>query len=206
MVDQQIASRGVSDERVLDAMREVPRERFVPDAMAKLAYDDSALPIEASQTISQPYIVALMAEALSLNANDRVLEVGAGSGYAAAVLSRIAREVYAVERLPLLAELAQQRADELGYRNVHVVCADGSLGWPDQAPFDAIVVAAGGPEVPESLRKQLKIGGRLVIPVGDEPRFQELLKIERTGENDYNRQSLCRVRFVPLIGSEGWSD
>jgi len=205
MVETQIVSRGVTDPDVLAAMREVPREHFVPAAQIELAYQDSPLPIEAGQTISQPYIVALMTEALQLGADDRVLEVGAGSGYAAAVLSRIAREVHAVERHPLLAELARRRAAELGYDNVHVHCGDGTLGWPEQAPFDAIAVAAGGPEVPPSLTEQLVIGGRLVIPIGDTARSQELLCIERTGEHEYDRRSLGRVQFVPLIGSEGWA-
>ena len=205
MVEKQIASRGVSDSLVLNAMRAVPREQFVPDNMLEFAYEDSPLPIEEGQTISQPYIVAVMAEALGLKKVDRVLEIGAGSGYAAAVLSRIAREVYAVERHPLLAELARQRAADLGYDNVQVLCGDDTHGWPEHAPFDAIVVAAGGPEIPNSLLEQLTIGGRLVIPVGDEARSQDLLRIERTGEHAFDRKSLGRVQFVPLIGSEGWS-
>ncbi len=205
MVEQQIASRGVVDTGVLRAMREVPRECFVPEAMLEFAYEDSPLPIEEGQTISQPYIVAVMAEALGLSAEDRVLEIGAGSGYAAAVLSRMVREVYAIERHPLLAELARQRVKDLDYGNVEVLCGDGTLGWAEHAPFDAIVVAAGGPEIPKSLLEQLEIGGRLVIPVGDDARFQELVRIERAGEHEYSRRSLGRVRFVPLIGSEGWS-
>ncbi len=205
MVENQIASRGVRDNGVLEAMREVPRERFVPERLREFAYDDSPLPIEEGQTISQPYIVAVMVEALHLDRQDRVLEIGAGSGYAAAVISRIAREIYTVERHPLLAELARQRAGELGYKNLKVRSGDGTLGWPEEAPFDAIVVAAGGPEVPQSLLEQLAIGGRLVIPVGDDVKYQELLCVERTGEHAYDRRSLGRVQFVPLIGSEGWA-
>lgn len=205
MVDRQIASRGIRDVRVLEAMRKVPRERFVPSEVREFAFDDSPLPIEEGQTISQPYIVALMVEALALEEGDRVLEIGAGSGYAAAVISRVAKEVYAVERYPLLAELARQRAGDLGYDNVHVHCGDGTLGWSEHAPFDAIIVAAGGPEVPQSLMEQLEIGGRLVIPVGDDVRSQQLLRIVRTAEHQYERSELGRVQFVPLIGSEGWA-
>lgn len=205
MVESQIASRGVSDARVLGAMRDVPREYFVPENLREFAYEDSPLPIEEGQTISQPYIVAVMAEALELEPGDRVLEVGAGSGYAAAILGKIAREVHTIERHPLLAELARQRMGELGYENVQVHCADGTMGWPDRAPYDAIVVAAGGPEVPQPLLEQLAVGGRLVIPVGDEARSQDLTFVRRTGEHEYERRSLGRVQFVPLIGSEGWS-
>ena len=205
MVEKQIASRGVRDEAVLHAMREVPRERFVPQELGEFAYEDSPLPIEEGQTISQPYIVALMTEALHLGPKDRVLEIGAGSGYAAAVLSRIAGEVCAVERHPLLAKLARQRNADLGYDNVRVLCGDGTLGWQEYAPYDAIMVAAGGPEIPKSLLEQLKIGGRLVIPVGDSLRSQELLLVERGAEHQYERKSLGRVQFVPLIGSEGWA-
>jgi protein-L-isoaspartate(D-aspartate) O-methyltransferase len=205
MVDQQIASRGVADTQVLNAMREVPREYFVPENLREFAYEDTPLPIEEGQTISQPYIVALMAEASCIGRDDCVLEIGAGSGYAAAVLSRIARDVYAIERHPALAELAQKRAEELGYDNVHVRCGDGTLGWIEHTPFDAIVVSAGGPEVPESLLEQLDIGGRLIIPVGDDMRSQELLCILRTGEHKFERSTLGKVQFVPLVGSEGWA-
>lgn len=205
MVEKQIASRGVRDAAVLHAMSEVPRERFVPEELGEFAYEDSPLPIEEGQTISQPYIVALMIEALRLGPDDRVLEIGAGSGYAAAVLSRIAGKVYTVERHPQLAELARQRNAELGYDNVRVLCGDGTLGWEEHAPYDAIVVAAGGPEIPDSLLQQLKIGGRLVIPVGETVRSQELVRIERSAVHHYERKSLGRVQFVPLVGSEGWA-
>ncbi len=205
MVESQIARRGVRDDHVLTAMRIVPRERFVPDDLEQYAYADAPLPIDEGQTISQPFVVALMIEALELTEDDRVLEVGAGSGYAAAVLGQIAREVYAVEWHESLAEQAEQRVKSLGYDNVHVKCGDGTLGWEEHAPYDAIVVAAGGPRVPETLRNQLTIGGRLVIPVGSEPRVQELMRIRRTGMDEFESESLGGVRFVPLVGSQGWS-
>lgn len=205
MVQQQIAARGVTDEPTLAAMRAVPRERFVPESVVEFAYEDAPLPIEEGQTISQPFIVALMTSALELKPTDRVLEIGAGSGYAAAVLGRIARSVYAVERYESLASLAAKRMADLGYDNVTVQCGDGTLGWPAHAPYDAILVSAGGPEVPQSLLDQLAIGGRLVIPVGTTPRAQELLHIRRTGKHEYDETSLGAVQFVPLIGTEGWS-
>jgi protein-L-isoaspartate(D-aspartate) O-methyltransferase len=204
MVQSQIASRGVRDRRVLDALLAVPREAFVPERLHEFAYDDTALPIEEEQTISQPYIVALMAEALEIGPDDRVLEVGAGSGYAAAVLSRIAREVYAIERHQTLADLARERMRRLGYANVHIAHGDGTLGWPGHAPYDAIAVAAGGPDVPPALRSQLAPGGRLVIPIGTDPRLQELVRVRRTGPDDFKRESLGAVRVVPLVGAQGW--
>jgi protein-L-isoaspartate(D-aspartate) O-methyltransferase len=204
MVDRQIAGRGVRSRTVLDAMGRVHREGFVPSYLGEFAYDDTALPIEEEQTISQPYIVALMIEALDLEDTDRVLEIGTGSGYAAAVLGEIAREVYTIERHAGLAQTAQSRLEEHGYKNVHVRCGDGTLGWPEEAPFEAIVVAAGGPVVPEALREQLKIGGRLVIPVGSTVGQQKLVKITRVSEHEYQSQDLGGVRFVPLIGEEGW--
>jgi protein-L-isoaspartate(D-aspartate) O-methyltransferase len=205
MVELQIASRGVRDEAVLEAMRTVPREVFVPDRLLEFAYDDTPLPIEEGQTISQPFIVALMIEALDLSAGNRVLEVGAGSGYAAAVLSRIAAAVFAVERHAPLADLARERAARLGFDNITVLHGDGTLGWREHAPYDAILVSAGGPDIPRNLLEQLTIGGRLVIPIGLEPRSQELLRIRRVEEHEYEQSSLGRVQFVPLVGSEGWS-
>lgn len=207
MVQRQIAHRGVRDRRVLEAMSTVPRETFLPERLAELAYDDTALPIEEEQTISQPYIVALMAEALELEPGQRVLEVGAGSGYAAAVLSRAVGdegEVFAIERHARLADLAGRRMQRLGYGNVHVRHGDGTLGWPEHAPFDAIAVAAGGPDVPPALKQQLAIAGRLVIPVGTDPRLQELVRIRRTGPDRFERENLGGVRFVPLVGAQGW--
>ena len=197
--------RGVRSELVLNAMRAVPREAFLPDQLREFAYQDSPLPIEEGQTISQPYIVAFMTEALALQGGERILEIGAGSGYAAAVLSRIAGDVYTVERIGQLAEKAASTLADLGYHNVHVRHEDGTKGWPEHAPYDGIVVAAGGPEIPELLKEQLKIGGRLVIPVGRDPRVQELVRVTRISENRYDREDLADVRFVPLIGEEGWA-
>ncbi len=205
MVRQQIESRGVGNQRVLKAMRTVPRERFVPEDVAEFAYEDAPLPIEEGQTISQPFIVAAMIDALEPDAHDRVLEVGAGSGYAAAVLGQVVGEVYTIERHRTLADLALARFRSLGYKNVHIHCGDGTLGWPEYAPYDGILVSAGGPEIPENLLNQLAIGGRLIIPVGKDPREQVLLKVTRTGEHQYDEESLGQVRFVPLIGTQGWS-
>lgn len=204
MVQRQLAERGIRDARVLDAMRSVPRERFVPENYREMSYRDGPLPIEQSQTISQPYIVALMAEALELDASDRILEVGAGSGYAAAVLGRIGAEVYAIEYHDELARLARQRMEALGYDNVEVRQGDGTRGWPSKAPFDAILVSAGGPDVPPTLLEQLAVGGCMVIPVGDRTRSQELLRVRKIDEHEYQQDSLGRVQFVPLVGSEGW--
>ena len=204
MVDYQIAARGVRSEKVLDAMRKVPREKFVPEGVREFAYEDSPLPIEAGQTISQPYIVAFMAEGLALEGGEKVLEIGAGSGYAAAVLAEIAGEVYTIERVEELAKGAASTLAESGYDNVHVLHGDGTLGWQEHAPFDGIVVAAGGPEIPDSLKQQLKIGGRMVIPVGDHRQFQELVRVTRVSETKFETEDLAAVRFVPLIGAEGW--
>ncbi len=205
MVDHQIAARGVQNAQVLEAMRAVPREAFVPKNLGEFAYEDTPLPIEAGQTISQPYIVALMIEAAALRPEDRVLEIGAGSGYAAAVMSRIARKVHAIERHPELAELARERMARLGYDNVVIRTGDGTQGWPENAPFDAILVAAGGPGVPRPLREQLAIGGRLVIPVGAADQ-QRLVRVTRRSQIDYDEEDLGSVRFVPLIGAHGWAE
>src|SRR6187455_2298662 len=202
MVERQLEARGIRAPHVLAAMAEVPRERFVPERLAEFAYEDEPLPIGEDQTISQPYIVALMLEAADLAPGDRVLEVGAGSGYAAAVISRIAGRVYAIERHETLAKAAQRRVDELGYDNLTILAGDGSLGLPAHAPYDAILVAAGGDRVPEPLRQQLAIGGRLVVPVGGES-VQSLLCVTRTGEDSWSEQDLGGVRFVPLIGAHG---
>jgi protein-L-isoaspartate(D-aspartate) O-methyltransferase len=205
MVNRQIARRGIADARVLAAMREVPRERFVADACAEAAYDDAPLPIGEGQTISQPYIVARMIEAAALAPTDRVLEIGAGCGYAAAVMSRIAACVCAIERIAALGEAARRRFAELGYDNIALRVGDGTLGWPDEAPFDAIVVSAGGPDIPAALREQLAVGGRLVIPVGSDQE-QTLVRLLRAAQDSFERQELCPVRFVPLIGEQGWPD
>ena len=204
MVEQQIASRGVGSKLVLDAMRRVPRELFVPEPLRDFAYADGPLSIGEGQTISQPYIVALMVEALCLYGGEKVLEIGTGSGYAAAVLAEIAGQVYTIERIGQLAQKAETLLEEIGYDNVQVIEGDGTLGWPQQAPYDAIVVTAGGPEVPESLKNQLKAGGRLVIPVGTDMYNQELLRITRVSDSEFRSENLEYVRFVPLIGAEGW--
>ena len=205
MVENQIAARGVHSKTVLKAMRTVPREAFLPERLREFAYEDAPLPIAAGQTISQPYIVALMTEALALGGGESVLEIGTGSGYAAAILGEIAAEVYTVERIGELAEKAASTLKALGYRNVHVVHADGTRGWAAAAPYDAIIVAAGGPEVPESLKQQLKVGGRLVIPIGSDPRAQELVRVTRISHDQFKSEDIADVRFVPLIGKEGWA-
>ena len=199
-------ARGVHDPAVLDALRTVPREAFLPEHLAEFAYEDTPLPIEEGQTISQPFIVAAMAEALELGAHDRVLEIGTGSGYAAAVLGEIAEEVYTIERHRPLADQAERRLRELDYRNVHVLCGDGTLGWPEHAPFDAILVSAGGPEVPRVLVEQLAPGGRIVIPVGPDLRDQRLLRVTKASDGTTNIEDLGGVRFVPLIGAGGFAE
>lgn len=204
MVDRQLCQRGIRSPTVLEAMRTVPRERFLPADLRHLAYEDSALPIGENQTISQPYIVAFMAEALELQGSERVLEVGTGSGYAAAVLAQLAREVYTVERLSPLAARSAAILAQLGYGNIHVRDGDGTVGWPEHGPYEAIVVAAGGPWVPDSLKAQLGIDGRLVMPIGNNPHVQELVRLVRRGPDAYSREELAEVRFVPLIGEEGW--
>lgn len=203
MVEQQLRRRGLDDPVVLEAMRSVPREAFLPPELLEFAYDDTALPIGHKQTISQPLIVALMIEALELKPDDRVLEVGTGSGYAAAVLGSIVRQVYTIERYRELAEAAAQRLADLGFDNVHVKHGDGTRGWPEHAPFHAIAVAAGGPKVPRPLLDQLAVGGRLVMPVGEHEDGQHLLCLNKRGEDDFASEQLVEVRFVPLIAAEG---
>lgn len=206
MVERQIAARGVRDPLVLDAMGRIPREEFVLSALREFAYEDSPLSIEAGQTISQPYIVALMIEAAAIRPGDRVLEIGAGSGYAAAVIAAIAGQVHAIERHDVLVQRAQERFTQLGYGNIALRAGDGSGGWPEAAPFDAILAAAGGPHVPDALRRQLAIGGRLVMPVGDTPQRQQLVKLTRTGKDTFDQETLGDVLFVPLIGEHGWHE
>ncbi|MFV2038849.1 MAG: protein-L-isoaspartate(D-aspartate) O-methyltransferase [Acidimicrobiales bacterium] len=203
MVVRQLRGRDIHDERVLAAMESVPRERFVPASHAASAYDDHPLAIGAGQTISQPYIVALMTQAVGLDQDSNVLEIGTGSGYGAAVLSRVARRVVTVERLSRLAHSATDLLGGLGYANVDVVCADGTLGWPARAPYEGIVVTAGGPKVPTALIDQLCEGGRLVIPVTSEQGDQRLIRVVRHGSTS-SREELAEVRFVPLIGKQGW--
>ncbi|QWV96597.1 protein-L-isoaspartate(D-aspartate) O-methyltransferase [Geomonas nitrogeniifigens] len=206
MLSLHLVGRGIRDAAVLRAMREVPRESFLPAGLELLAYEDGPLPIQEGQTISQPYIVAYMIEALELQGTEKVLEIGTGSGYAAAVLSLCAAQVFTVERLPSLAHLAAERLRELGYSNVAVRLGDGTLGWQEHAPYDAIVVTAGAPGVPEELELQLAPGGRLVIPVGPTPHLQDLVRVRRDKEGALHREALCGVRFVPLIGAQGWED
>lgn len=204
MVATQIAARGISDPAVLAAFSTVPREHFVPPDMRHLAYSDVPLPIGEGQTISQPYVVALMTQALELTAGDRVLDVGTGSGYSGAILAEIAEEVFSIERHRDLADSAIKRLERLGYENIAVRHGDGSLGWPQHAPFDAIAVSAGGPSIPEALLEQLAVGGRLVMPIGDQRTMQELTRVRRTADDKYAEESLGVVRFVPLVGEQGW--
>lgn len=203
MIRRQIESRGITDPRILNAFKSVPRELFVAAKQSRWAYDDNPLPIEAGQTISQPYIVALMIEAAGIGSGDKVLEVGAGSGYAAAIMSRIACKVVAIERQHDLAALASERLRRLDYDNVLIVEGDGTLGCLAEAPFDAMLAAASGSHVPRPLLDQLVIGGRLVMPVGNPAGIQELVKVTKHA-NGTTTESLGGVRFVPLIGEEGW--
>lgn len=204
MVEQQLAKRGIRDERVLAAMRSVPRHLFVSEVERAQAYGDSPLPIGQNQTISQPYIVAYMLQALHLTSAEKILEIGSGSGYQAALLGELAKEIHTVERFAELAEQAQRVLTELGVQNVHVHHADGSTGLPAHAPYDAIIVAAGAPIVPQPLLAQLGPGGRLLLPVG-EPVHQVLQLWTRRGD-EFERQDLVPVAFVPLIGAHGWSE
>ncbi len=206
MVERHLKHRGIRDDAILDAFLAIPREEFVAPDYAHLAYGDHPLPIEAGQTISQPYIVALMIEAAEIKAGDKVLEVGAGSGYAAAVISRIARKVVAIERQYDLVEVARQRLERLGYDNVEIVEGDGTKGCPDEAPFDAIMVAASGSHVPQAFIAQLGPGGRTVMPVGDPGGVQELVKVTKQEDGILKQENLGAVRFVPLIGEEGWQE
>jgi protein-L-isoaspartate(D-aspartate) O-methyltransferase len=206
MVERQMRRRGISETRTLEAFMAVPREEFVSADQAHLAYGDHPLPIEAGQTISQPYIVALMIEAARIGPGDRVLEVGAGSGYAAAVISRIARKVIAIERQRELVEVARDRLRRLGYDDVEIVEGDGTKGWREEAPYDAILAAASGSHVPEALITQLAPGGRLVMPVGGPGAVQELVKVTKQLDGILKQENLGGVRFVPLIGEEGWGD
>ena len=206
MVDTHIARRGVTNHRVLDAMRRVPREAFVDEGFEEFAYEDSPLPISYGQTISQPFIVARMIEAAEVEPTDTMLEVGTGSGYAAAVMSLVGRKVFTMERHSVLAERAKERLDGLGVKNVEIRVGDGSKGWPEKAPFDAIIVAAAGPDAPPALKEQLEIGGRLVIPVERVRNSQRLIRITRLSVNRYEEEDLGGVMFVPLVGEHGWMD
>jgi protein-L-isoaspartate(D-aspartate) O-methyltransferase len=205
MVESQIRDRGVRDRRVLDAFRKVPRHLFLDEALWPQAYEDHPLPIGEKQTISQPYIVALMTESLHLTGHERVLEIGTGSSYQTAILAELAEHVYSIERIPSLAKRARKLLDELNYANVIINIGDGTQGWKEYSPYDAIVVTAAAPDVPDPLLKQLEIGGRLVIPIGDE--FQQDLMIYiKEGDDRYKEESEGGVRFVKLIGAHGWKD
>ncbi len=202
MVETQLAAKGIEDPRVLEAMRKVPRHLFVDEALRGQAYGNHPLPIAEKQTISQPYIVALMTECLGLAGNEKVLEIGTGSGYQTAVLAELADRVFSIERIAALSHRARKVLDELGYRNVVLRIGDGTLGWKDEAPFDGILVSAGAPEVPQPLVDQLAVGGRLVVPVGDKI-SQRLVVVERTAEGIVKTESVG-CRFVNLIGKWGW--
>ncbi len=204
MVVYHLIKRGIRDQRVIAAFRKVPRERFVPSQYRKNAYGDFPLPIGFDQTISQPYIVALMVEALSLKSKDRVLEIGTGSGYQTAILAEIVSFVYSVERLPQLAESAGKRLMELGYHNFKINVADGTQGWPEYAPFDAIIVSAAAAKPPASLLKQLSPAGRMVIPIGD--LWEQELILYRNTPSGTVSKSFGGCRFVPLVGKEGWTE
>jgi len=206
MVERQLRRRGITEPNILDAFRQVPRELFVSDQYAHLAYGDHPLPIEAEQTISQPYIVALMMQAAAIKSGDKVLEIGSGSGYAAAVIGRIAARVIGIERQHELVAVARERLERLGYDNIDIVEGDGTKGCRDEAPFDAILAAASGSHVPEPLLGQLAPGGRIVMPIGDPGAVQELVKVTKQEDGILRQENLGAVRFVPLIGEEGWSD
>jgi protein-L-isoaspartate(D-aspartate) O-methyltransferase len=204
MVDEQIVGRGVKDERVLAVMRRIPRHEFLPEGIRGMAYNDSALPIGEGQTMSQPYMVALMTEFLGLKGTERVLEIGTGSGYQAAVLAELCQKVYSVERIKTVADKARATLDRLGYKSVAIKIYDGTYGWKEMAPYDAIVVTAGSPDIPAPLVEQLKEGGRMVIPVGD--RYgQQLITVVKTAEGTITERSIPCV-FVPLIGNHGWKE
>ena len=203
MVEQQLRQRGVSDEKVLAAMLKVPRHLFVAPALRMKAYSNSALPIDENQTISQPYMVAVMSQALKIQGGEKVLEIGSGSGYQAAVLAEMGAKVFSIERIPRLATQARKLLESLGYLNVAVIAGDGTLGWPEYAPYDRIIVTAGAPAIPDTLLAQLKDGGIMVVPVGD--KYNQTLKIiRRTGNAAFTTDSI-RCVFVPLIGAEGWN-
>jgi protein-L-isoaspartate(D-aspartate) O-methyltransferase len=206
MIERHLKRRGITEQHIIRAFLAVPREEFVAPDYAHLAYGDHPLPIEAGQTISQPYMVALTIQAAGIGRGDKVLEVGAGSGYAAAVISRIAGKVIGIERQHDLVELARQRIDRLGYHNLEIVEGDGTKGCPDQAPFDAIVAAASGSHVPKPWIEQLADGGRIVMPVGEPSWVQELIKVTKGPDGKLIQENLGGVRFVPLIGEEGWKD
>lgn len=204
MVEDQLKRRGIRDGRVLEVMSKVPRHTFVPEGHRSASYEDRPLPIGEGQTISQPYMVAIMTQSLELKGEDRVLEIGTGSGYQTAILAELAKEVCTIERIPLLLQRAQSTLEHLGYENIFFRIGDGTKGWPEKAPFDGIIVTAGAPEIPQTLLVQLAEGGRLVIPVG--PRYtQTLYKVTRRGKN-YKEEDITGCVFVPLLGEHGWQE
>lgn len=202
---KQLVARGICDGRVIEAMQKIPRHLFVEEAMAAQAYSDSSLPIGDRQTISQPYTVALMTELLQLQGTEKILELGTGSGYQAAILATLGGRVYTVERLRTLGLRARKVLDSIGLYNVNIRMGDGTIGWPEEAPFDAIVVTAGAPEIPPQLLEQLNFGGRLVIPIGTQSE-QTLVRVTRTGEGEFVREDFEQCRFVKLVGKQGWTD
>jgi len=202
MAQEQLAAKGIRDQRVLEAVMAVPRELFVSENQRHLAYADTPLGIDCCQTISQPYIVGLMTELLRLQGDERVLEIGTGSGYQAAILAKLAAEVYSVERYPELASKAGEVLDALGLQNINITVGDGTRGQPEHAPYDGIIVTAAAPETPQPLLEQLTLGGRLVIPIGG--RHHQMLKLIERGEDDYHSRDVCGCRFVPLLGEYGW--
>ena len=204
MVERQIKARGITDAKLLEVLRQVPRHQFVQSADARCAYMDRPLPIGAGQTISQPYIVALMTQELELDGSEKVLEVGTGSGYQAAVLSKLVAEVHTVERKPGLAKRAKSILESLGFTNVFVHIGDGTLGWPEAEPFDRIITTAAAPKVPQPLLDQLRTGGKLIIPVGN--RWRQILELWKREENEFLKKEILPVVFVPLVGKEGWQD
>lgn len=204
MVDQQLISRNINDDKVIDAFLKVPRHLFVELKLQSDAYGDHPLPIGMNQTISQPYMVALMVQCLQLKRDAKVLEIGTGSGYQTAILAQLAKEIYSVERIEVLAEQAKTRLKGTGYNNVKIKCDDGTLGWKEFSPFDGIIVSAGSPVIPDELTKQLKSDGRLVIPLGGS--FSQMLTIVRKENEGYKREEVCSCVFVPLIGKDGWKE
>lgn len=202
MVDDQVVARGIKDQRVIAAMRKVPRHLFVEEALQGQAYSDHPLPIGDKQTISQPYMVALMTEALALTGKEKILEIGTGSGYQAAILAECAAKVFSIERIRSLAIRARKLLLDLGYFNVEIKFTDGTVGWNDESPFDAIMVTAGAPDIPQPLVDQLKVGGRMAIPVGD-ANIQDLIRITKT-EDGIKKEDFGGCRFVKLIGKHGW--
>jgi len=204
MVNEQLIRRGISDRRVLDAFEKVQRHKFVPADMQNIAYADNHLPVGEGQTISQPYMVALMTEQLALKGDEKVLEIGTGSGYQAAILAELARDIYSIERFAILAEKAKNILGGLGYKNVLIMTGDGTIGWAEHAPFDRIIVTAGAPHIPETLFTQLKDGGRMVLPVGGN--LSQVLTVVEKKNNRISTRDICGCVFVPLIGKEGWKN